>query len=189
MDSTKVTASQPKIGGSIHRAPKGTALPTDATTVLAAAFKNLGYVSEDGVTNSNTASSEQTKAWGGDVVLDGQTDKPDIFKLKLIEALNAEVLKTVYGDGNVTGALATGITVKANSKELEQSAWVIDMIMKGAIKRITIPLGKVTKVNDIVYNSKAVGYDLEISAYPDTAGQTHYEYIIATSDAESGDAE
>ena len=109
MDSTKVTASQPKITGAIFRAAKGTALPTDATSTLAAAFKNLGYVSEEGVTNSNTASTEQTKAWGGDVVMDGQTDKPDIFKMKLIEALNTEVLKTVYGDGNVTGKVVEGV--------------------------------------------------------------------------------
>lgn len=185
MDSNNVTASKPKITGAIYRAPVGTALPTDAVTALNAAFKSLGYVSGDGVTNANSPSSEQTKAWGGDVVLDSQTEKPDTFKWTLIEAMNPEVLKTVYGDKNVTGTLAEGITVKANREEQAVHAWVVDMILKGAVKRIVIPRGKVVEVDEIVYSSKAVGYGTKVSAYPDTSGQTHYEYIKANTETAS----
>lgn len=185
MDSKNVTASKPKVTGSIHRAPLGTTLPTDATTALNEAFKSLGYVSEEGVSNSNTASSDKTKAWGGDVVLDAQTEKPDTFKWTLIEALNVEVLKSVYGDDNVSGDLEKGITVKANSQEQKEHAWVVDMILKDAVKRIVIPRGKVTEVGEIVYSSKAIGYGTTISASPDTAGNTHYEYIVATSSESS----
>ena len=63
-----VTSAKPKVGGAIFSAPLGTPLPTDATTDLNAAFKPLGYVSEDGLVNENTASSENLKAWGGDIV-------------------------------------------------------------------------------------------------------------------------
>lgn len=191
MDTANVTAAKPKVTGSIHRAPLGTELPEDATTALNAAFKSLGYVSEDGVTNANSPSSDQTKAWGGDVVLDSQTEKPDTFKWTLIEAMNTEVLKSVYGDKNVSGDLKTGITIKANREEQQECAWVIDMLLKGAVKRITIPRGKVVEVDEIVYSSKAVGYGTKISAYPDVSGQTHYEYIIAAqeSGAEEGASE
>ena len=108
MDSVNVSAAKPKIAGAIFAAPLGTALPTDAVTALTAEYLPLGYVSKDGVRNTNTATSESVTAWGGDTVLDGQTDKPDSFKLTLIEALNVNVLKFVYGDKNVTGTLKEG---------------------------------------------------------------------------------
>ena len=179
MDTANVTASKPKITGAIFAAPLGTALPADAVTALEAAYIPLGYVSEDGVTNANSPTSEQTKAWGGDVVLDSQTEKPDTFKFTLIEAMNVNVLKFVYGDDNVTGTLAEGIAVKANRKEQAERVLVIDMTLKNdAVKRVVIPRGKVTEVDEIVYNDKkAIGYGTKVSASPDTAGQTHYEYI------------
>ena len=174
MNTKHVSAGKPKIGGAIYRAPLGTTLPTDAKTELDAAFKELGYCSEDGITNSNSPETDNVKAWGGDTVLDLQTSKEDSFKYKLLEITNIEVLKAVYGDENVTGTLETGITVKANNSEAEACAWVFDMILKNALKS-----GSVTEVADIVYkDSEPIGYETTMKATPDSDGQTHYEYIV-----------
>lgn len=180
-DTSNVTTGKPKKGGAISRAPVKTVLPKDAKEALDPAFKSLGYCSDSGLVNSNAISTSQVKAWGGDVVLEPQTDKTDKFKFVMIEALNPEVLKSVYGDKNVSGDLKSGITIKVNSDEQEECAWVVDMIMKGGVlKRIVIPRGKVISVGDVTYvDGGAVGYETEISATPDEEGQTHYEYIIA----------
>lgn len=181
-----VSAGKPKVGGAICRAPLGTTLPTDAVTALDAAFKNLGYCSEDGLINSNTAETSEVKAWGGDTVLVIQSSKSDTYTFTLIESTNTEVLKSVYGDSNVSGDLTTGIVIKANNAEQEEKAWVIDMILKGGVlKRIVIPNGKVSQVGEIKYgDGSAIGYPTTLSCTPDTAGNTHYEYIIKTTEGE-----
>lgn len=178
-NSSNVSAGKPMITGAVFVAPVGTSLPTSTTATLAAAFKDLGYVSDAGVVNSNSPSNTSIKAWGGDVVLDVQTDKPDTFKMAFIEATNEEVLKLVYGASNVSGTLARGLTVKANSEEQNEVAVVIDMVLKDSCaKRIVLPKAKVTAVGDITYSdSAAIGYDTTLSCHPDDSGNTHYEYF------------
>lgn len=175
-----VTTGKPKTGGAVFRAPVGSVLPTNATGELDAAFKNLGYVSDEGVTNSASIESEEIKAWGGDTVAQPQTGKTDTFQMNLVESLNVEALKAYFGDGNVTGtSLQTGLTVKCNSSELEASAWVIEMITTGnSPHRIVIPNAKPSELQDITYvDNEAVALGMTLTALPDEDGNTHYEYF------------
>lgn len=174
-----VTTGKPGVSGGVWIAPSGTSLPTDATTTLTG-FTSLGYVSEDGLTNSNSPESDTGKAWGGDIVITYQTEKPDTFQFTLIEAKNKDVLKTVYGSANVTGDLSTGIAVTANSDEADENVWVFEMLMRNdTYKRIVVPIGKIKEVGDIVYkDDELVGYELTIQAFPNSYNATHYEYIV-----------
>lgn len=187
-NSSNVSAGKPKLSGSVFRAPIGSTLPTDASTALASAYVNQGYCSDDGFKNNMGITTETVKAWGGDVVLTTQTEKTDEFTVTLIEGINEEVLKTVYGSNRVSGSLATGLTVQVNSEEQTESIWVCDMILKGNIaKRIVIPYGKITAIGEVTYgDSNAIGYALTISARPDDNNNTHYEYFKAPTTSGGG---
>lgn len=178
MNTQNVTNSKPRVGGAIFTAPLGTKLPTDALSDLSSSYESLGYISEDGVTNSNSPSSETIKAWGGATVLVIQSEKPDEFTYKLIEATNINVLKEVYGKQNVQGTLETGISIVANDDEYEPHVIVIDMVLKGALKRIVMPNAVIKEVGEIAYgDADAVGYETTIECLPDEKGNKHYEYI------------
>lgn len=182
-----VTTGKPKVGGAIYRAPKGTTLPTTATEELNSAFKCLGYVSEDGFVNTNSPEIETIKAWGGEIVLTPITEKADRFAFTLIEATSVDVLKSVYGDDNVSGTLESGITVRANAKEIAESVYVCDMLLKGGVaKRIVAPNASLTELGDISYkDNEAIGYAKTVTCKSGGFGagddDTHKEYIVAPS--------
>lgn len=177
--ATNVSAGKPKIGGAIFRAPVGTTLPTNASGTLDTAFVGLGFMSDAGLTNGSGITTNSVRSWGGETVLTTQENRDDTFVMQLIESLNENVLKVFHGDSNVTGTLATGITVTANSKDLGTYSYVIDMIMRdNAVKRIVIPSAQISETGDVVYSDNdVVAYPITLSAQPDSSGNTHYEYI------------
>ena len=182
---SNVTTGKPKVGGAVFVAPYGTELPTDASSELNSAFKSLGYISEDGLTNTNTPETDTKKAWGGDTVYVSQTAKSDEFGFTLIEALNVDVLKTVYGETNVTGDLKQGIHIKATTSQLPTMSYVFDVILRdNTLKRIVIPKADITETGEISYtDDDLMGYEITISCLPDSDGVTHEEYISGTNTA------
>lgn len=169
-----VSASKPRVGGAVFRAPLGTALPTSADGELDSAFVSLGYISDEGLKHNINRSTSDTKAWGGDLVLTSETDKSDEYKFTCLEALNPEVLKMVNGNGNVSGTPADGMTVKSNSKELDEAAYVIDRILRGnVVARTVIERAKVSAIDEITESDNdPIGYSVTLKTYPDENGDT-----------------
>lgn len=177
---SNVTTGKPMVSGGVWYAPLGSTLPTDATTALGSAFVCVGYISSDGVTNSNTFSSDTVRAWGGDPVLHTKSEFADEYKFTMIESTNINALKAFYGEGNVTeDAKNKLITVKKNTKTIEKHVWVIERITtRGQRVRTVIPSGDLTARDDITYtDTDPVGYGVTISGEADENGQTSYEYV------------
>ena len=176
-----VSAGKPKVGGAIFVADTDATLPTSATATLASGFEGLGYCEESGVTQSRSSSTDSANAWGGDKVLITETDTEETTQFTLIEVMNINVLKEVFGADNVSGTLETGITIQSGADSHKARAWVIDMVLKNdALKRIVIPKGTVTEIGDVVYNdTDPIGYPITITAASDSSGNYHYEYIQA----------
>ena len=115
-------------------------------------------------------------------MLTSLTEKSDKFSFALIESLNVDVLKAVYGSANVSGTVATGATVRVNSTEPVAGVWVFDMVMTdNTLKRIVAPNAVISELGDISYkDDEAIGYNVTLTCMPgDNAFgyDTHKEYI------------
>lgn len=174
--ASNVVSGKPLATGGILRGAVGSTLPTDASTALDAAFKALGYVGEDGVTETQDRSTDKIKAWGGDTVKIVQTEHSLTYKFTLIETLNAEVLKAVHGDSNVTTTDATTTkgtlhAVLITGEELGHAAYVVEVKDGDARVRIVISDGQITEVGDITYSDEEViGYEVTVECFPDENG-------------------
>ena len=166
-------------GAAVYAAPLGTTLPTSATSTLNNAFVDLGWVSEDGVTNAIQRDTTKHYAWGGDVVKTTQDKYTETVKFALLES-SADVLKVVYGEDNVT-ASGDAITVEHSSLMNTRQSFVIDFIDGDRAGRIVIREGLVTELGDVKYVHKDLTmYDLTVDVYKPDTGQnavvTYFDY-------------
>lgn len=177
-DSQNVSFGKPKATGAVFVAPAGTTLPTNATSNLDPAFKGLGYVSEDGLVNSVETDTEQVNAWGGDLVLVGQTTFMETFMVNLIET-NADALAVYYGEDNVE-VDGDDITITQNSAQLPNVVVVFELVLTGGrVKRIVVPNAQIVdRSGEITYvDGEPIAYPALFQAYPDENGNSHVEYV------------
>lgn len=184
--AANVAAASPLVSGGILAAPKGTALPTDETTALNAAFKAFGYASESGLEPSGDgASRKDIKAWGGDVVASVLESKSiRKFKFTLTEVFNADVAKTVFGAANVTvtaavpGTSGTKLAIQDKGDEPAEQEYVFDMFYGGKKMRIVVPNGQlVVTAESPMVDTDLMGYECEITCLPDASGVRTYRYF------------
>lgn len=172
-----IKTSKPKVGGGIFRAPLGTAVPTDFNTPLDAAFKSLGYVSEEGVVRSEEYPSDPKVAWGGDEVADLPGTHALNFSATLLEGRNAEALKAIRGEENVTVDDATGaITVKTNSKRAPRAVYVIE---SDSVRDVIFD-AQISLSGDVTYvHNDVIQYEVSWKAFPNADGDKSAQYFPA----------
>lgn len=162
------TASEVRVGvdGVVSSAPLGTAAPTAVDSALNVAFKDLGYVSEDGVTESNTTSTEKVRAWQGNAVVRTLiTEGETTYSFTLIQT-NAQTLSEYYGLETADIDTDEGSFVTSATVNRPRRAYVIDVIDGDELIRKFIPDGQVTEVGDQVFqNGAPIGYEVTVTAY------------------------
>lgn len=165
VDQTKVAVA---VTGAIYRAPLGTAAPTTQATSLNVAFVELGWIGEDGVTQTLPAAGDATNitAWQNGaavrVVRAAPTD------LSTFEFTALETNKTVvesWAGATVTQTATEGSLILNTLVTRPHYSWVIDVVDGADLERIYIPDGLVTETGDRVYaNAEPIGYSMTIEA-------------------------
>ena len=180
--ASNVVAGVPLATGGILIGALTAAAPTTAVSTLTG-FTAAGYIGEDGVTETNERSTDRIRAWGGDTVKVVQTEHNVSYQFTFLETLNADVLKAVYGDANVTTTAATASTgtlhkVLVNSSTLPHRSYVFELKDGDAKIRIYVPDGQITEVGDITYSdSEVIGYQVTVEAFADELGNKAYKFL------------
>ena len=179
-DTQNVSAAKGIAGGYIFSAPVGTALPTDEKSPLDTAFKVLGFISEDGYTESIDEDMEEIKDMNGDVIDTPSSSRVESGQFTLAE-IKAETLKRQYGEKNVTDSNGL-ITVKHNGDSHPEFSYVVELALKNGRKwRKVIPIGKSAELDDLtISSSELCQRALTINYLSDEHGNTCYDYIQST---------
>ena len=177
-----IAATVAETGASIYSAPLGTTLPTDATSVLANTWVDLGWVGESGVTNSMKRNTTKHRSWGGTVVKVTQDSYEETLKFSLLES-SSDALKVTFGADNVTENGDGSFSVEHSHLQLERQSFVIDFVDGARQGRIVIKEGQVTEVGDAKYVHKdLLSWDLTVDTFiPDSDTSAVVQYFSAES--------
>lgn len=181
LDATYV-AKPISVTGGIKVAPIGTVTPTDPTSVLNAAFKELGYVTEDGLKLSHDASDDKIKVWGGVTIRTIRSDYSATITGTLVSTLDVDVLKNVFGDSLVTQKSGF-IAIKHAADTAPEKVYVIETkdASNGGRKRYVIPKGQISISGDVNLSHKEItGFEITIEALADKDGVCYYEFVETT---------
>ncbi len=158
------------VSGAVGVADYGTTAPTGTSGAFG---DDLGYISEDGVTETQPDSGDRSpiKAWqnGATVrVIRTASDDNPTWNFQLMET-KLEVIELYYKT-TVTQTVGEG-SWEINSDALpEAHAFVIDLIDGDELIRTYVPKGFVVSTGDKVYrNNEHVGYEVTIEGEKDSA--------------------
>lgn len=173
-----IKAARPKVSGVFFAAPAGTSAPTDASTTLAAAYLNGGYVSDAGIVQTIDRSTSVLRDMGGDGVFVLDESHEVSYKLTPLE-INPVTFAQIFGEDNVTSSGSDVTAVIINGNPLEEQVYVFDMrLTNGDLMRVVVPRGIVTGTGDMTFKKGApITSELTIAALPDAAGNKAYYYF------------
>lgn len=176
LDATNVEVA---VTGAVYLAPLGTTLPTSSSDALDAAFKDVGYISEDGITETPEEDTQEIRAWqNGDVVRRLLTSHELQYGFAMIE-LNEVSLEAYYGNYDAG-------TVRVKGQPLPRQCMVIDVIDEGKLRRRVAPIAQVVERGEVsLTNSDATGLEVTVSCYPDATAEPTKVYIYAPVDVDS----
>lgn len=168
-----LVAGNVRIGvtGALYKAPIGSTAPSDATTALNAAYIDLGYISEDGVSESWDDSVDDVVAWqNATTVRSATTESSCSLSCTLIET-NGRVLEAFHRGSSVLEQSAGVFDIAVKPIVADPSQWVLHVVDGTKLIRISVENGEIVERGELMYqNGEPVGYPITIRCYPDDSG-------------------
>ena len=170
MSTNDVNLGVGNAAGYFYHAPKNTALPASPLAELGTGWEEVGYVAQGGITWHNGRTATPLKDWANKIRRQLQEDSTGTVEVPIIST-TAEVLKTLFGEDNVTEAAATATHGKLVSVDVEEGVVSEEeaflFIMKDGDDALMLGTtsGLITDVADINFAAnEAITWSATISA-------------------------
>jgi hypothetical protein len=166
------------VTGDVAFAVPGSTLPINSTDPLPGAFRSVGYISEDGITESYDEDSETIQAWQfGTIVRRITSGSSAQFEFTMIET-NKNSLETYYKNSTITGSGPYTLKVRPPGSDIKPYTFLV--VDGDKAERIVLPTAEVTERGEVVrVSTDAVGYPVTITAYPITDPDDSTKQIVA----------
>ncbi|MDN6706377.1 hypothetical protein [Corynebacterium glyciniphilum] len=181
-NNKNVVAGMPDVSGGLWVHMDGVIatdnLPGKDDDLKEAGFIPVGFVSEDGVSESQERDTDKKKAWGGSTIKVVQNDFTRTYSFTLVEAANIDVLRLVFGKDNVTTDEDGTIVVSGSKDQLPHLTWVMEVLDDGNKIRQVIPDAQITENGEIQWvHSEVIQFEVTLESFEDEKGKFFYEYI------------
>ena len=184
-NTENVSVGKGVAGGYFFVAPAGQARPPDASTALAAAYLNIGYLGEDGISFADSSDVTAFFDMNGDTVDSSNGSIEKSFTVTLIE-IKKDSMALIYGAANVTDATGE-LTVHDKGPNDASYVAVFELLLKNGRKwRRIAPNCKLGELGDMTVNySELVGREITMSALKDAATGDYYVDFIDSTETEA----
>lgn len=150
-------------------------LPATTAAALPTTAEDLGFVSEDGLAIETDRGVEVIRDWNLDDVRMLLTEHSSILTFTII-SWTVEGLRAYFGAENVDDG-ATEITVRINSKEIANRAWIFNMKDMDRKRRVVIPNGAIESQGELVFRKgEQTPLEIQVRALVDSVGEKIYIY-------------
>lgn len=166
------------INADAFTAPLGSTAPTDTSTPWDAAWKTVGLLSEDGLTEARSDATDDKYAHGGILIRTTRSKHKRTMKIIMLED-NAIVFGLVNPGSAAT--TASGITTRSvHVPNRNPVAFGLELQDGTVTTRRVIPRGEILDVADIkLSDSEMTMHEVTINVYPDSSGLLYFDITAA----------
>ena len=168
---TDATNARVGITGAVRVAPLGTTLPTDAVSALDAAFDDLGYLSEDGVTLGFDDSVQNVFAWQNATLIRSITSQSiTSLSFSMIE-IKGVTLEFFHRGSTMTEVAADNFRLDIKPPVAAPRIVVVDVIDGLNSIRYSFGNAEVVSRGEVpINNSNLLMLPVTLNFYPDSNG-------------------
>lgn len=172
--TAEVLSGAPNVAGYTFSAPVGTTAPTDASTALSAAFVNLGFIDDAGLTVKQGSKIVEIRDWNGDLVaaLDDEVTAQITFTMM---QTGVATQSEIYGASNVVADTVDTSKLKSvafTGDTLPHRFYSFELKNIKGLQRLIVEDGQITEVGDLKFVKKdVVKYPVTVTCYRAASGK------------------